>query len=278
MNRLVYQAIRVEYSRQPVLKISVDGTQVTNMGQYTLPSHNTFRGRRITLPVSTTGYVPHLEIVAGTGNSYQSLLQNDQFEAVPIENFSQQQLFHYYDVGLRGSASGTLTIYVDGVVQEQTVTYTPTGSTDNIRIYFDPISYGYIPHIHNTGIDSNDFEILWARPVALPPRFYRGLRTHSEFQITYKGSVTLEWFLDGLSKGQYSFDSTEVIGQDADGNDLSAYITKTEKAYFPSGTVGHVLQYKHTNPASGGKIYMIETDQTLADLEQQAMRPQVEEG
>jgi hypothetical protein len=99
--------------------------------------------------------------------------------------------------------------------------------------------------------------------VALPPRFYRGIRTHAEFQITYKGDVNIQWYLDGTSIGTYSFDSQNIV---------------TDKAYFSSGTIGHVLQYTHTNPEDGGKIYIVETDVTLADLEQQAMRPQAEEG
>lgn len=272
MNRNVFQAVRVEYSKQPTLKVSVDGTQITNMGAFTLPNHDSFRGRRITLPVSTNGYIPFLEVVGLSGASPQSLLQNEQFEGLPIESFSAQQLFHYYDVGIRGSASGTLTIYLDGSSQSQQVTYTPqqSGVTDNIRVYFNELSYGYIPHIHNTGSTSADFEILWARPVALPPRFYRGVRTHSEFQITYKGDVDIQWFLDGESIGTYNFNSQTTI------DSQSVFVTETKKDYFQSGTIGHVLQYKHTNPEEGGKVYMIETDITLGDLEQQAMRPQVE--
>ena len=263
MNRNVFQAVRVEYSKQPTLKVSVDGIQITNMGSFTLPDHDSFRGRRITLPVSTNGYIPFLEVVGLSGASPQSLLQNEQFEGLPIESFSAQQLFHYYDVGIRGAASGTLTVYLDGSPQSQQVTYTPqqNGVTDNIRVYFNELSYGYVPHIHNTGSTSADFEILWSRPIALPPRFYRGVRTHSEFQLTYKGDVHVEWFLDGTSIGTYEFDSSA---------------TETKKDYFKSGTIGHVLQYKHINPEAGGKIYMIETDITLADLEQQAMSPQVE--
>jgi len=270
MNRLVYQAVRVEYANQPTLKISIDGNSVTNMERFTLPNHSTFRGRRITFPVSVNGYVPHIEVVPSTqgGTSYQSLLQNENFETVPIENFNQQQLFHYYDIGVRGDGvnSGTLSVYLDGVAQTQEaspVTYTPANDTETIRAYFNALAYGYIPHIHSSGSTAVDFEILWARPVALPPRFYRGIRTHSEFQITYKGDVQIEWYLDGVSVGTYNFNSSNTV---------------TEKAYFPSGTIGQVLQYIHENPQAGGKIYMIETDITLADLEQQAMRPQAEEG
>lgn len=274
MNRNVFQAVRLEYSKQPTLKISVDGSPIPNMSDFLLPNHDTFRGRRITLPESTNGFIPHLEVIDPDPSDPnilpQSLLQNEQFEGAPIESFNQQQLFHFYEVGVRGSASGTLKIYLDGSPQTQQVTYTPLQDTDTIRVYFDALSYGYIPHIHNIGSSAADFEILWARPVALPPRFYRGVRTHSEFQITYKGDVDLQWFLDGESIGTYNFNSQTTI------DNQSVFVTETKKDYFQSGTIGHVLQYKHTNPGDGGKVYMVETDITLGDLEQQAMSPQVE--
>jgi hypothetical protein len=191
------------------------------------------------------------------------LLQNENFEGVPIESFSQQQLFHYFEYGMRGTGTLIPKIYVDGTEQSQSYSVSTSDTVEVYRIYFNPLAYGYIPHLHNTGTSTDDAEILWARPVALPPRFYRGVRTHAEFQITYKGDVDIQWYLDGTSIGTYSFSTTN---------------TTTEKAYFQSGTIGHVLQYVHSNPEDGGKIYIVETDVTLGDLEQQAMRPQAEEG
>jgi len=252
MQLQVFQAVRVEYAQQPTIQVNVDGSQVDSRQ---LPSQSTFRSRRITLPVNTVGYISHLE-------SSTTRLQNFQFDALPIESFNQQQLFHYFEVGFRGTGTLTPRIYLDGTIQAQNFNTSTSEATETIRVYFDALAYGYIPHIHNTGTSTADAEILWARPVALPPRFYRGIRTHAEFQITFKGDVTVQWYLDGTSIGTYSFSSTN---------------TTTEKAYFPSGTIGHVLQYTHTNPASGGKIYIVETDVTLADLEQQGMRPQPEE-
>ena len=252
MQLQVFQAVRLEYAQNPAITVNVDGSQVDTR---TLPTQSTFKGRRVTLPVNVTGYIPHLE-------STSTRLQNFQFDAVPIESFNQQQLFHYFEVGFRGTGTLTPRIYLDGTIQAQNFNTSTSEATETIRVYFDALAYGYIPHIHNTGTSTADAEILWARPVALPPRFYRGIRTHAEFQITFKGDVDIQWYLDGTSIGTYSFSSTN---------------TTTEKAYFPSGTIGHVLQYTHTNPASGGKIYIVETDVTLADLEQQGMRPQPEE-
>ncbi len=269
MKLQVFQALQVEYTESPSLKVSVDGIE-----KYTgidLPVHSTFKGRRITLPQEVIGYLPHIEVTDST------LLQNEQFEASPVESFNQQRLFHYYELGYRtktndGNNKLQPKIYLDGAEQNQTFeievpsivingSNTPQ-TTDTVRVYFNALAYGYIPHIHNVATTSIDSEILWSRPVALPPRFYRGVRTHSEFQITLQGTVTVEWFLDGTSIGTYAFIESNTV---------------TKKAYFPSGTIGHVLQYIHKNPENGGKVYIVETDVTLADLEQRTMLPQQEE-
>lgn len=244
MNRNLFQAVRVEYARTPTITLSIDGTAVRS--DWALPTHDTFRMRRLALPVASSGFIPHLE--SGT-----TQLLNHTFEAKAVEEFNQQQLFHYYELGFRGSGLQPR-IYLDEVEQTQQITIDATKDVDVVRIYFDELAYGFIPHIYNEA--ATDSEILWARPMSLPPRFFRGIRTHAEFQITYVGTVDIDWYLDGALKHSYEFTSTEV---------------KTEKAYFPSGTVGHVLQYRHTNPEEGGRVYSIETDITLADLEQQSM-------
>lgn len=256
MNRVLYQAVNIEYFGNPTVTVSVDGSAV--LSDHALPSQTTFRKRRVTLPVATSGFISHLV-------STSTNLLNQDFEAVPIESFNQQQLFHYYEFGFRGAGQLQPKIYLDGTEQTENLgTGVNTSQVvDTMRLYFNPLAYGYVPHIHNAGTSDVDAEILWARPVALPPRFYRGIRTHAEFQITYKGNVDIQWFLDGTSIGTYNFSTTNTV---------------TEKAYFPSGTIGHVLQYIHTNPEDGGKVYIVETDVTLGDLEQQAMRPQAEEG
>lgn len=269
MNRQVFQAVKIDYAKNPKITVSIDdkAASISNQQQVT---HSSFKGRRITLPpTNNIGFIPHLE-------SDSTLLLNEQFEAIPIEQFSSQQLFHYFEIGYRGTIQPK--IYLDSNVQEeesyqQSLSFIGNPDADTARIYFNALAFGYIPHIWHQNYavaGSNppypyDGEILWSRPIALPPRFYRGIRTHSEFQITYKGSVSIQWYLDGESIGTYDF--TNQQGK-----------TVTVKNYFPSGTIGHILQYKQTNTSSGGKIYMVETDVTLADLEQQSMRPQAEEG
>lgn len=243
--RQYIHAIQVQYrGLGNELVISMDGN---SLGKIYLPDQDLQR-RRVTLPVCLFGTFPQYQF-----NTIEpdNLLE---FERVAEKAYQQQQLFHYFDVGIRGQVS--MQVYVDNLLQSQAFTFKGTQDPTNIKIYFDEIAYGYIPHLHNTGSG----EVLWANPVALPPRYYRGRRTHAEFQITYSGNVELQWYLDGeLVSDPYEFLSSKTI---------------TEKRYFPTGTVGHVLQYRHLNPQEGGKVFMVETDQTLADLEQQAMQPQ----
>lgn len=254
-----YPAVYAQYSGSPTLTITVDGEQIQSAA---VRDHSVFKSQRITLPRMAYGTFPQFRYSV-TDPSFKL-----EFEAIPPNAFSTQQLFHYYEVGYRGKIHPY--IYLDGhsssEQQTQQFVIETTKPTDTIRVYFDPLAYGYIPHIWNGGASlsttTNESEILWARPVALPPRFYRGIRTHAEFQITFKGDVSIQWYLDGTSIGTYTFSSSNTV---------------TEKAYFPSGTIGHVLQYTHTNPEDSGKVYIVETDVTLADLEQQAMRPQAEE-
>jgi hypothetical protein len=254
MNRNIFPSIQVEYAGSPSITVSVDGTNLLANSQ--LPTHSSFRGRRVTLPALGVGYITHLE-------SDSTQLQNYVFEAAAIESYSTQALYHYYEVGYRG-ANLQLQIYLDSTAQAQTVTLGSANvAIDTVRVYFDQLAFGFIPHIHNIANSTYDGEVLWARPVALPPRFFRGIRTHAEFQITYVGDVTLQWYLDGEEQGDpYVLPTVSS--------------TTTEKLYFPAGTIGHILQYRVTNPTAG-RVYVVETDVTLADLEQQTMTQNTEE-
>ena len=95
------------------------------------------------------------------------------------------------------------------------------------------------------------------KPVALSPKYYKGLKTHTEYQVTYQGQVEMALFLDGeqLSK---EWLPEILIPQDG------GY--KTHKDYFPSNATGQVLQWVQTD--GDGDIALFETDQTLLDMEQ----------
>ena len=135
---------------------------------------------------------------------------------------------------------------------------------DTIRVYFPPLSYGYIPHIEQIISSAQKGQILLSKPVALPVKYYKGLKTHTEYQATYQGNVELAIFMDGelLSK---EWLPEIVIPQDG------GY--KTHKEYMPSGSTGQVLQWVQTD--GDGDIALFETDQTLLDVEQpQQQTPQ----
>lgn len=263
MERSIFRAIYVEYAGSPAITVSVDGKELVTQQ---LAAQDSFRGRRVTLPVSSeavvnNGFVAHLECSS-------TQLQNYSFQPEPILSYATQQLFHYYEIGYRGTGLSAKPIvlhaHLDGTQQDQVITITDNSSqVDTVRLYFNKLAYGFLPHIHNAQAAATDGEILWARPVALPPRFYRGIRSHAEFQITYSGDVTIQWYLDGVPLGDPYVLPTVTT-------------TTTEKMYFQAGTIGHVLQYRVTNPTAG-RVYVVETDVTLSDLEQQTMTQNTEE-
>lgn len=246
--RSYIHAVHVQYrGLGNELIISVDGVTTPTMH---LPDQSLQR-RRVTLPSCLFGTFPQF--------SFNTIEPDNllEFERLAETSYQEQQLFHYFEIGYRGNIS--VQIQNDSVVQGQTINTTATTNPDTLRIYFNPLSYGFIPHLHNTG----DGEILWAKPIALPPRFFRGIRTHAEFQITYVGDVELQWYLDGVDHGDpYVLPTVSSV--------------TTQKLYFPAGTIGHILQYRVTNPTEG-RVYVVETDVTLADLEQQTMTQNTEE-
>jgi hypothetical protein len=128
---------------------------------------------------------------------------------------------------------------------------------DTVKVYFPPLSYGYIPHIEQVISSAQKGQILSSKPVALPIKYYKGLKTHTEYQVTYQGNVELALFMDGeqLSK---EWLPEILIPQDG------GY--KTHKDYLPSNSSGQVLQWVQTD--GDGDIALFETDQTLLDTEQ----------
>ena len=241
--RSVHQAFEIQYVGAPVVNVYVDGAQ-SYSSNITLPNHPHPATRRVTLPHSQVGYFAEFK-------SYSPITVTPVgFESVPLSQYQNQQLFHYIEFAYRGDVN--FQIYADRAVQTQTKTYSIDAAVDTRRIYFDALAFGYVPHLYCD--PSSTGEVLWSKPVALPPRFFRGVRTHAEFQINFIGDVTLRWYLDGEAIGDWEFSSTT---------------TTTEKTYFPSSTTGYILQYRHI--AGDGRVYTVETDITLADMEQQTM-------
>ena len=257
MPRSVYTAANLRYEGQPTISFSVDG--VTSLSNQQLPNHSKVLQRRVALPAGMIGYKPQLV------TSFQGSLQY-QFEGIPEVEFNKHQLFHYMEVTFSGTVE--FEIYVDEVRKKPnnntdnsiTLTARDSRKQDTRRIYFPPLSFGWVPHVKQVVNSSQDGQIFSSVARSLPPKFYKGEREHTEAQITYQGNVSLDVYMDGSKIGEYQFTRN--------GYDKDAYQTVQE--YLPSGTRGNVLQWVQ---ASGdGEVALFETNITLTD----ATQPQTE--
>jgi hypothetical protein len=262
-DRQVFQSVLIEYEGKPIVKVTVDGDDVLTASGKTLPEHTVRQTRRISLPQGAQGYVAQM-------SSNLTDITRYQFESQPESSFSENILFHYYEITFNKSLQ--VKLYMDEVSIKpnnsinKVVSLKPRAGRiqDTIKVYFPPLSYGYIPHIEQVISSAQKGQILSSKPVALPIKYYKGLKTHTEYQVTYQGNVELALFMDGeqLSK---EWLPEILIPQDG------GY--KTHKDYFPSNSSGQVLQWVQTD--GDGDIALFETDQTLLDTEQpQQQTPQ----
>tara|TARA_R110002074_G_scaffold234639_1_gene406488 strand:- start:106 stop:909 length:804 start_codon:yes stop_codon:yes gene_type:complete len=262
-DRQVFQSVLIEYEGKPIVKVTVDGSDVLTASGKTLPEHTVRQTRRISLPQGAQGYVAQM-------SSNLTDITRYQFESQPESSFSENILFHYYEITFNKSLQ--VKLYMDEVSIKpnnsinKVVSLKPRAGRiqDTIKVYFPPLSYGYIPHIEQVISSAQKGQILSSKPVALPIKYYKGLKTHTEYQVTYQGNVELALFMDGeqLSK---EWLPEILIPQDG------GY--KTHKDYFPSNSSGQVLQWVQTD--GDGDIALFETDQTLLDTEQpQQQTPQ----
>jgi len=262
-DRQVFQSVLIEYEGKPIIKVAVDGDDVLTATGKTLPEHTVRQTRRISLPQGAQGYVAQM-------SSNLTDITRYQFESQPESSFSENILFHYYEITFNKSLQ--VKLYMDEVSIKpnnnfnKVVSLKPRAGKiqDTIKVYFPPLSYGYIPHIEQVISSAQKGQILSSKPVALPIKYYKGLKTHTEDQVSYQGNVELGLFMDGeqLSK---EWLPEILIPQDG------GY--KTHKDYLPSNSSGQVLQWVQTD--GDGDIALFETDQTLLDMEQpQQQTPQ----
>jgi len=255
-DRQVFQSVLIEYEGKPIIKVAVDGTDVLTATGKTLPEHTVRQTRRVSLPQGAQGYVAQM-------SSSLTDITRYQFESQPESSFSENILFHYYEITFNSSLQ--IKMYMDELPvkpnnsSSRVVSLKPRSGRvqDTIKVYFPPLSYGYIPHIEQVISSAQKGQILSSKPVALPIKYYKGLRTHTEYQVTYQGNVELALYMDGeqLSK---EWLPEILIPQDG------GY--KTHKEYLPSNSSGQVLQWVQTD--GDGDIALFETDQTLLDTEQ----------
>ncbi len=249
--RVIAQALRVEYKGQPSFSVHVDGQTLVN--EQALPSQTQRKTRRVLLPPGLVGYVLQVTI-------NDPAVSRFQLETIPVEQFAIQQLYHYWEVTFDQSVE--LRLNMDEVAQKSnnlsdTITLTARDSRrqDTRRIYYPPLRWGYVPNLEQVNIGTTDGQVHRATPVALPLRYYRGLRDHSEIQLTYQGFVDLQIYLDGDMIGQFNLDAAL---------EESAY--QTTKHYLPAGGRGHTLQW--IQYGGDGEIALLESDITLTDLQQ----------
>ena len=251
--RQVVHAVNVRYKGQPTISVSVDGIYI--LEDQTLPSHNVLKSRRVALPAGGVGYIPQFE------STFTGSLTH-QFEVVPEQTYSQQQLFHFFEVNFSGTVE--LEIYSDEVRKspnnsdDTSVTLTARSSRkiDTRRVYFPPLSYGWVPQLKQIVSSTVEGEVFSSRMRALPTRFFKGEREHTEIQATHQGNLELEVYLDGKLIKEYRFG--------ADKYKPDAF--KTEKEYLPSGSRGQILQWIQSD--GDGEVASFESDITLTDLEQ----------
>ena len=257
MPRQVFHALNMRYKGQPTLSVTIDGTAKVSSQQ--MPSHSVMKNRRMELPAGVVGYVPQIQ------STFTGALTTE-FEPTPEGQYAQQQLFHFFEVQFDGTVK--LEIYSDEVLQvlnnsgETNITLTVRDSKkqDTRRVYFPPLTYGWVPQLKHVVNSAQDGQVYKSMLRSLPSRFSRGEKEHSEIQVTHQGDVTLDVFLDGKIMDTYSFD--------ADSYDKNAFIT--EKEYLPAGCVGNVLQWIQKDGT--GEVAMFETNTTLTDRDQ----PQLE--
>lgn len=252
MARQVFHAVNLSYKGQPTISVTVDGVSLVSGQQ--MPSHTVLRNRRMELPPNGIGDTSQLQ------STFQDTLTS-QFEAVPESNYSRQQLFHYFEVQFTGTVK--VELYIDGVRRSPnnaggtdiTLTVRDSRLQDIRRVYFPPLSYGWVPQLKHVVDSTQDGQILSSNIRALPARFSRGDKDHSEIQVTHQGPVDIDVFIDGINLETYRFEADEYKSD--------SFVS--EKSYLPSGASGHVLQWIQTG--GSGEVALFETDNTLSDRE-----------
>ena len=253
MARSVFHAVNLRYEGQPTISVTVDGSSIVTNQQ--LPNHAILKQRRIELPAGAVGYTPQIQ------SSFSDPL-GVEFEGVPERSYANQQLFHFFEVQFSGTVK--LEIYADEVRKtinntgdtDITLTARDSRKQDIRRVYFPPLTYGWVPQLRHVVNSSEDGQVLSSQLRSLPARFSRGEKEHSEIQVTYQGDVTIDVILDGETIDTYQLES--------DPYNASAFVT--EKEYISSGARGHVLQWIQTS--GDGEVAVFETDTTLTDRDQ----------
>ena len=180
MPRQVYHALNMRYKGQPTISVTIDGTAKVSSQQ--MPSHSVMKNRRLELPAGVIGYIPQVQ------STFTGALTT-AFDGVPEAQYAQQQLFHFFEVQFNGTVK--LEIYADEVkkylnnagVTDITLTVRDSKVQDTRRVYFPELTYGWVPQLKHVVDSSQDGQVFSSTLRALPSRFSRGEKEHSEIQV-----------------------------------------------------------------------------------------------
>ena len=144
--RQVFQALLIEYLGKPTIKVTVDGTNILTTTGKMLPEHTVRQTRRVSLPKGSHGYVAQM-------TSDLTDIARYQFEGQPEGSFRENTLFHYYEITFNKNIQ--IKMFMDeGSIKpnnniDKSVSLVPRQgrNQDTIKVYFPPLTYGYIPHI-----------------------------------------------------------------------------------------------------------------------------------
>tara|TARA_Y100000310_G_scaffold20053_1_gene19555 strand:+ start:6745 stop:8046 length:1302 start_codon:yes stop_codon:yes gene_type:complete len=255
---MVLRGITLLYKSSPQFTVSLDGSSVQAIAASTVPTQTKYAPRNITLPSGHIGYFPHFE------STSTSDIADFNFITEPAASYSDQIVWHFYEVTFSGTVN--VSLYVDNVLlvgdgddasaTTTKKTLTTSKMQETIKVYLPALSYGRLPHVLNDKSDAGN--VLRWNPVVLPVRFYKTLEGVSECQITYKGNIFVDFYLDGEKLGDtYQFD-----GQfDATGTSIYA----VEKFLLQDNVGGYVFQYIQV--AGDGDIISVETDAHPLEVE-----------
>ena len=143
--RQVFQDLIVEYSGTPSISVTVDGS--SKLSNLALPTHSNRQTRIVSLPAGVIGYVPQL--------TTSTLTFSDISLEVPEGQYSQQNIYHFWQVTFQGTVD--IGLFMDETVKNPndggstTITLSPrdSRSQDTRRVYYPPLSYGYVPHLRH---------------------------------------------------------------------------------------------------------------------------------
>ena len=122
-----------------------------------------------------------------------------------------------------------------------------------LRIFPNPSQAGSLVQI--AAIEGG--EMVRCDIISAPVGQHRSVKELSEAQITYKGTITLQFYFDGVKVG-----SDRIFTSDG---------WKTEKFYMPAGSRGYIFQWRQVENADDtprGYVASLETDILPLDTEQ----------